>query len=50
MAASSAQRFLYAESGGAGTVDEFQVNSDGTLTKLGIIAGPPVALEGIAST
>jgi len=50
MAASSDQRFLYAESGGAGTVDEFQLNSDGTLTKLGIVAGLPVGLEGIAST
>jgi 6-phosphogluconolactonase (cycloisomerase 2 family) len=50
LAASSDQRFLYAESGGAGTVDEFQVNADGTLTKLGIVGGLPAGLEGIAST
>jgi hypothetical protein len=47
---SSDQRFLYAESGGAGTVDEFQINADGTLTKLGIAGGLPVGIEGIAST
>ena len=50
IAASSDERFLYAESGGAGTVDEFQVNSDGTLTKLGIVDGLPTGFEGIAST
>lgn len=50
MAPSSDGRFLYAESGGAGTVDEFQVNTDGTLTKLGIVDGLRAGLEGIAST
>jgi 6-phosphogluconolactonase (cycloisomerase 2 family) len=41
--------FLYAETGG-GTVDEFSVNGDGTLTSLGVVGGLPVGIEGIAST
>ncbi|HEU5215554.1 MAG TPA: hypothetical protein VFU30_08440 [Gaiellaceae bacterium] len=41
--------FLYAETG-SGTVDEFSVDSDGTLTPLGVIGGLPVGLEGIASS
>jgi 6-phosphogluconolactonase (cycloisomerase 2 family) len=41
--------FLYAETG-SGTVDEFAVNPDGTLTQLGVVGGLPVGLEGIAST
>jgi 6-phosphogluconolactonase (cycloisomerase 2 family) len=45
----SAGRFLYAETGG-GTVDEFRVNIDGTLTKLGIVTGLPAGIEGIAAT
>src|SRR5262249_23800803 len=40
--------FLYAETG-SGTVDEFTVNSDGTLTQLGVVSGLPVGIEGIAS-
>jgi 6-phosphogluconolactonase (cycloisomerase 2 family) len=48
LAPSSDQHFLYAESGGAGTVDEFQVNADGTLTKLGVVDGLPAGIEGIA--
>jgi 6-phosphogluconolactonase (cycloisomerase 2 family) len=42
-------RFLYAQTGG-GTVDEFEVNHDGTLTKLGAVTGLPQGMEGIAST
>ena len=42
-------RFLYAETGG-GTVDEFEVNDDGTLTQLGVVGGLPAGIEGIAST
>jgi 6-phosphogluconolactonase (cycloisomerase 2 family) len=41
--------FLYAETGG-GTVDEFSVNGDGTLTPLGVVGGLPAGIEGIAST
>ncbi|HEY7421830.1 MAG TPA: hypothetical protein VH541_07460 [Gaiellaceae bacterium] len=40
--------FLYAETGG-GTVDEFTVNADGTLTPLGVIGDLPVGIQGIAS-
>jgi 6-phosphogluconolactonase (cycloisomerase 2 family) len=40
--------FLYAETGG-GTVDEFEVNADGTLTPLGVVTGLPPGIEGIAS-
>jgi 6-phosphogluconolactonase (cycloisomerase 2 family) len=42
-------RFLYAETGG-GTVDEFEVNADGTLTQIGVVTGLPAGIEGIAST
>ena len=41
--------FLYAETG-SGTVDEFAVNADGTLTELGVVSGLPVGIEGIASS
>ena len=42
--------FLYAETGIAGTVDEFAVNSDGTLSSIGSITGLPAGLEGIAAS
>jgi 6-phosphogluconolactonase (cycloisomerase 2 family) len=42
--------FLYAETGLGGTVDEYTVNADGTLTQLGVIGGLPSGIEGIAST
>jgi 6-phosphogluconolactonase (cycloisomerase 2 family) len=42
--------YLYAETGTNGTVDEFAVNSDGTLTPIGTVAGLPPGLEGIAAT
>ena len=42
-------RFLYAQIG-SGTVEEFQVNGDGSLTKLGVVGGLPVGMEGIASS
>lgn len=42
--------YLYAETGTNGTVDEFAVNSDGTLTSIGTVAGLPPGLEGIAAT
>jgi 6-phosphogluconolactonase (cycloisomerase 2 family) len=41
--------FLYAETG-SGTVDEFSVNGDGTLARLGVVGGLPAGIEGIAST
>ena len=42
-------RFLYAETGVLGTVDEFAVNADGTLTRIGTVTGLPPGIEGIAS-
>ncbi len=43
-------RFLYAQSGGTGNVDEFAVASDGTLTKIGVATGLAPGVEGIAAT
>lgn len=43
-------RFLYAQTGTTGTVDEFRVNDDGTLTRLGSVAGLPPGQEGIAAS
>jgi 6-phosphogluconolactonase (cycloisomerase 2 family) len=41
--------FLYAETGILGTVDEFAVNGDGTLTPIGAVTGLPAGIEGIAA-
>ena len=49
MTSPSGTSFLYAETGG-GTVEEFAVNSDGSLTQLGVIGGLPAGIEGIASS
>jgi 6-phosphogluconolactonase (cycloisomerase 2 family) len=43
-------RFLYVQTGAAGTIDQFRVNRDGTLTSLGSVTGLPVGQEGIAAT
>jgi 6-phosphogluconolactonase (cycloisomerase 2 family) len=48
--ASSGDRFLYVETGLAGTVDEFRVEGDGTLTSIGAVTGLPPGLEGIAAS
>ncbi|HSC49718.1 MAG TPA: hypothetical protein VLD16_05585 [Gaiellaceae bacterium] len=42
--------YLYAETGLAGTVDEFQVGPNGTLTPIGSVTGLPPGLEGIAAS
>jgi Lactonase, 7-bladed beta-propeller len=42
--------FLYAETGTNGTVDEFAVNGDGTLTAIGVVTGLPPGIEGIAAS
>ena len=42
--------YLYAETGLAGTVDEFQVGPNGTLTSIGSVTGLPPGLEGIAAS
>lgn len=40
---------LYAETGLTGTVDEFHVNDDGSLTSIGTVTGLPPGIEGIAA-
>jgi 6-phosphogluconolactonase (cycloisomerase 2 family) len=50
MATAAGGRFLYAQTGIAGTVEEFRVNDDGTLMRLGNVAGLPVGQEGIAAS
>ena len=42
--------FLYAQTGTNGTVDEFAVHSDGSLTPIGTVTGLPPGLEGIAAS
>ena len=42
-------RFLYAETGTLGTVDEFHVESDGSLTLLCSATDLPAGIEGIAA-
>jgi hypothetical protein len=49
MAASADGKYLYAEAGAAGAVDEFQVNPDGSLSSLGTVAGLGAGIEGIAT-
>ena len=49
LAASRDGTKLYAETGGAGSIDEFQVNADGSLTSLGSVAGLGAGIEGIAT-
>jgi len=49
--ASSDGRFLYSENGGAGTIDEFRVNADGSLTSIGQITGLAAhVIEGVAAS
>jgi DNA-binding beta-propeller fold protein YncE len=48
LAASSDGQYLYVESGGTGTVDEFRVSSDGTLVAIGVVAAAR-GLEGIVA-
>jgi 6-phosphogluconolactonase (cycloisomerase 2 family) len=42
-------RYLYVQTGLAGTVDGFRINADGSLTSVGSVTGLPVGQEGIAS-
>ncbi|HTW06751.1 MAG TPA: hypothetical protein VME46_04525 [Acidimicrobiales bacterium] len=49
LAASQDGSTLYSEDGGAGAIDEFHVNSDGTLSDLGSVAGLGAGIEGIAT-
>jgi DNA-binding beta-propeller fold protein YncE len=50
LAASSDGSFLYGETGLTSTVDEYRVESDGMLTKLGTVTDLPPGIEGIAAT
>lgn len=50
LATAAGGRFLYAQTGTGGTVDAFRVDDDGTLTRLGNVAGLPVGQEGIAAS
>lgn len=54
LAASPDGRFLYQEATGAGIIDEFAVNSDGSLAAIGTVAGLPAddgsGIEGIATS
>jgi 6-phosphogluconolactonase (cycloisomerase 2 family) len=45
----SSGQFLYVETGLAGTVDEFAINDDGTLTSIGSVTGLPPGIQGIAA-
>ena len=42
--------FLYAETGIAGTVQEYAVQADGSLASIGSVTGLPAGLEGIAAS
>ena len=42
--------FLYAQTGTTGTVEEYRVQRDGKLTRLGSVTGFPPGMEGIAAT
>jgi len=42
--------FLYAETGLNGTIDEFSIAGDGSLSALGSVTGLPAGLEGIAAS
>jgi 6-phosphogluconolactonase (cycloisomerase 2 family) len=55
LAASSDGHYLYQEASAAGAIDEFKVNNDGSLTRIGTVTGlPPVAaglgIEGVAAS
>jgi 6-phosphogluconolactonase (cycloisomerase 2 family) len=50
LAASSEGDFLYGETGLTSTVDEYHVEADGSLTKLGTVTGLPPGIEGIAAS
>lgn len=48
--ATSGHRFLYVQTGVSGTVDEYRVENDGSLTRIGTVTGLPAGVEGIAAT
>ena len=46
----SSGRYLYAETGTTGTVDEFSIGEDGTLAPVGSVVDLPPGIEGIAAS
>ena len=42
--------YLYVESGGAGTIDSFRVNADGSLTPMETLFTLPASSEGIVAS
>lgn len=46
----SSGRYVYTETGTTGTVDEFRIGEDGTLTPVGVVGGLPPGIEGIAAS
>jgi 6-phosphogluconolactonase (cycloisomerase 2 family) len=42
-------KYLYTEAANAGAVDEFQINSDGSLSPIGSVPGLGAGIEGIAA-
>jgi 6-phosphogluconolactonase (cycloisomerase 2 family) len=48
LTASASGQYLYGESGVAGSVDEFQINPNGSLRSLGRVEGLGAGIEGIA--
>ena len=49
LAASANGKYLYDEVGAVGAVDEFRINSDGSLTPIGSVPGLGAGIEGIAA-
>ena len=49
LAASANGKYLYDEAGAAGAVDEFRINSDGSLSPIGSVPGLGAGIEGIAA-
>lgn len=50
MAAVPSRSTLYVEAGGAGAIDEFHVNEDGSLSSIGSVTGLQPGIEGIATS
>jgi 6-phosphogluconolactonase (cycloisomerase 2 family) len=49
LATSANGKYLYDEAGAAGAVDEFRINSDGSLIPIGSVPGLGAGIEGIAA-
>ncbi|MDX6204200.1 MAG: hypothetical protein QOF39_257, partial [Frankiales bacterium] len=49
IAATQDGQFLYEEANGAGEIDEFHVNADGSLSLLGTVAGLGAVTAGVGA-